>query len=257
MSGFDWSLLLAPLCAGLLVCATHIPLGRRVLDRGIIFLDLTVAQVAALGVTIEMLLNHGHAHEHADWHAQLSATAGALAVALLLAWTERRWMHIQEALIGSLYVLSACLMLLLLSGAAHGHEQLNQLLAGQILWVTFDDLMMPLLVTLGVVVAMALGVARNIWGFYVLFAVSVTVSVQLVGVFLVFATLILPALAVVKRLKPSAFVIAGLIGISGYALGLACSAIFDLPSGPLIVITLAGMSLVFAVTNVLTRKLIN
>ncbi len=256
MTGFDWSLLAAPLCAGLLVCITHIPLGRRVLERGIIFLDLTVAQVAALGVTMEMLWNHGPGHEHADWHAQLSATAGALAAALLLAWTERRWPQIQEALIGSLYVLSACVMLLLLANAAHGHEQLNQLLAGQILWVTFDDLLAPLMITLAVLAAMALGVVRNIWGFYVLFAVSVTVSVQLVGIFLVFATLILPALAVVKRPTLPAFAIAGVVGIAGYTLGLACSALFDLPSGPLVVLTLAGMSVTAAAISMLICNVI-
>ncbi|MDX1497316.1 MAG: metal ABC transporter permease, partial [Salinisphaeraceae bacterium] len=138
MTEFDWSLLAAPLCAGLLVCATHIALGRRVLERGIIFLDLTVAQVAALGVTLVTLWHHHEGPHGNDWHIQLAATLSALLAAWLLAWTEKRFAHVQEALIGSLYVLTACLTLLVLSGSAHGHQQMHDLLAGQILWVGFS-----------------------------------------------------------------------------------------------------------------------
>jgi zinc/manganese transport system permease protein len=244
MSHFDWSLLAAPLCVGLLVCATHIPLGRRVLKRGIIFLDLTVAQVAALGVTLVTLWHPNDGQHGNDWHIQLAATASALLAAWLLAWTEKRFAHVQEALIGSLYVLTACIMLLVLSGSAHGHQQMHDLLAGQILWVSFDDLLLPLLVTLAVLAALLLGVARNAWGFYTLFAISITVSVQLVGVFLVFATLILPAIAVFKVKSLLALALAAAIGAAGYALGLMGSALFDLPSGPLIVVALAAVSLI-------------
>lgn len=257
MSGFDWSLLAAPLCAGLLVCSTHIPLGRRVLDRGIIFLDLTVAQVAALGVTFITLWHHNEGPHGNDWHIQLAATASALLAAWLLAWTEERFPWIQEAFIGSLYVLAASVTLLALSGSAHGHQQMHDLLAGQILWVSFSDLMLPLLITLAVLAALWLGVGRNIWGFYTLFAISVTVSVQMVGVFLVFATLILPALAVFSRRPTPGLVIAGVIGIGGYALGLAGSAWFDLPSGPLVVIALAGMSALTAALSLMKRNSTN
>ncbi|MGB1580298.1 MAG: metal ABC transporter permease [Nevskiales bacterium] len=253
---FEWSLLAAPLCAGLLVCATHIPLGRRVLERGIIFLDLTVAQVAALGVTLEDLWHPGHG-SHPDWHAQIAATGGALLAAMLLAWTEKRWPQVQEALIGSLYVLTACITMLVLAGTAHGHEQLSHLLAGQILWMTFDELLLPLIITLAILAAMALGLARNIWGFYLLFAVSVTVSVQMVGVFLVFATLILPALTFIALRPPLALWLALGLGAGGYALGLFGSALFDLPSGPLVVVALTAVSLVAACATRLFTNPIN
>ncbi|MBI2383091.1 MAG: metal ABC transporter permease, partial [Gammaproteobacteria bacterium] len=134
MPGFDWSLLGAPLLAGLLVVATHVPLGRRVLQRGIIFIDLTIAQVAALGVIVAGTLGFGGL-EAEGWRAQLAAAFAALAAAALLTWTERRFRHMQEALIGSLYVLAACVALLVLAHNPHGAEHMQELLAGQILWI--------------------------------------------------------------------------------------------------------------------------
>ena len=99
---FDLALLLAPLAAGLLVLATHVPLGIEVLRRGIIFIDLAIAQVAGIGVIAAMML---------DWDSplavQAAAAGAAVAGACLLNWTERRWPQVQEALIGLLFVTAA------------------------------------------------------------------------------------------------------------------------------------------------------
>jgi hypothetical protein len=98
-------LLLAPFAAGLVVLATHVPLGITVLRRGIIFIDLAVAQVAALGVIVA-----GLAHLDEWWGGfgtQLAAGIAALGAAALLTFCERRWPEIQEALIGLLFVFAA------------------------------------------------------------------------------------------------------------------------------------------------------
>ena len=95
-------MLAAPLAAGLLVLATHVPLGIEVLRRGIIFIDLAIAQVAALGVVAAGLFGW-----QSPWAIQGAAVAAALAGALLLTLSERRWPDLQEALIGLLFVTAA------------------------------------------------------------------------------------------------------------------------------------------------------
>jgi zinc/manganese transport system permease protein len=245
LASFDAGLLLWPLAAGLLVLASHVPLGRRVLARGIIFLDLAIAQIAVLGVIA------AHAFDLASegWGTQLAAAAAALAGAMLLAFCERRWPETQEALIGSAFVVAASLGVLLLAGDPHGGEHLSALLTGQILWAT------PAQVAQIAVLYAALlgfwlwrarrpnGAGLGTPGFYLIFALAITASVQLVGVYLVFASLILPALAV--RGWPSrAGVLAGWgLGALAYASGLAASALFDWPAGPAIVIVLALIAL--------------
>lgn len=237
----DWSLLGLPLAAGLLVLATHVPLGSQVLDRGIVFIDLAVAQIAGLGVIVADALgfpDHGVA-------VQAAAVGAALAGAALLAWTERRAGPQQEALIGVSFVLAACAGILVLAGHPHGGEHLKDLLVGQILWVGDTQLAWLALVSALVLLALRAGVTRRFgrFGFYGVFAVAVTASVQLVGVYLVFACLIIPALAT-RRLDPRRRAWAGyVIGAAGFALGLVLSALLDLPSGAVIAWSLAACGL--------------
>lgn len=241
---FDLSLLGLPLLAGLLVLATHVLLGREVLRRGIIFIDITIAQVAALGVLSESLFHFDDGHP--GWHTQFGAILAALSAAALLAWTEKRWPDIQEALIGSLYVIAASLGFLMLANNPHGTEEMSQLLAGQILWVTPAKLWPVALLYAGLLAAWFAGARRNAAGFYILFAIAVTASVQLVGVYLVFASLILPALAVRSVAGTRGLLLGYGIGAAGYALGLWLSVPLDLPSGPLVVVTLAACALLSA-----------
>src|SRR3569832_1089678 len=130
-AALDPGLLGWPVVAGLLVLATHVPLGRRVLARGIIFLDLANAQLAVLGVNAA----HTLGWETQGWQTQLAATAAALAGAAFLAWCDARWPDIQEALIGSSFAVAASLAVLLLSVDPHGGEHLYVLLVGLFLWV--------------------------------------------------------------------------------------------------------------------------
>lgn len=232
-------ILIPAFLTGLLVLSTHVPLGRQVLARGIIFIDLAVAQIAGLGVIAAYTLQL----EPGGWQVQLIAGAAALAGALALYLAERRWPEIQEALIGTAFVLAATGGILLLAQNPQGAEHLQDLLAGQILWVTYAQLG-PLalfnIVILGL--WMALGQRGGSLAFYLLFALAVTAAVQLVGVFLVFASLIIPALAI-RHLDGTRALMSGYaLGAGGYALGLVLSAAFDLPSGAIIVWALAAFA---------------
>jgi len=239
-SALDPSLLLPPLIAGWLVLATHVPLGRRVLARGIIFLDLAIAQIAVLGV----IAAHAFYLAAEGWPTQLAAAAAALAGAALLAVCERRWPEIQEALIGSAFVVAASLGVLLLAGDPHGGEHLSELLTGQILWVgTAQIMQIALLYAALIAFWWVRGTRLGSLGFYLIFALAITASVQLVGVYLVFASLILPALAVRGWSPRAGLAIGWTIGALAYAGGLAASALFDLPAGPAIVIALAVLAL--------------
>lgn len=232
----DISILGPAFLAGLLVLATHVPLGQQVLKRGIVFIDLAVAQIAALGVIAADTMGW----EPQGIKVQLAAVCAALLGALLLTWTEKKWPEVQEALIGVFFVLAASASILLLANNPHGGEHLKDLLNGQILWVNIGQLIPTMLITLLILVVWfrfkgSIGRA----GFYILFSLAVTASVQLVGIYLVFSSLIIPALAV-RNWSESRKLLGGyLIGAIAYLFGLGLSAIFDLPSGAVIVWCLA------------------
>lgn len=243
------SIIAAPLGAGLLVVASHVLLGREVLGRGIVFIDLCIAQVAALGVIFAHSLHLPDAH----WLVQLVAFGSALAAAALLQFTESHWRQWQEAIIGCLYVVSACLALLVLSHDPHGAEQLKSLLTGQILWVAPTQLWPLLVATAVVLLAWYLLPAWRQRLFYFLFALAITTSVQQVGVFLVFASLILPALAVIGMQRTGLW-LGYALGALGYTLGLLLSLHWDLPAGPLVVCMLAATALAVALLRSLYAK---
>jgi len=244
LGALDWGILGPALIAGVLVLATHVPLGMQVLDRGIVFIDLAIAQIAGLGVIAADAMGM----PEGGLAVQASAVGAALLGAWLLTWTERRAPQQQEALIGVMFILAACAGILLLAGNPHGGEHLKDLLVGQILWVNTVQLMWLAGLSALLLTALWFGwVARlGRFGFYAVFALAVTASVQLVGVYLVFSSLIIPALGTRAHTGPRRMRLAYGIGAVGYALGLALSAVFDLPSGAVIVWTLAACALVGA-----------
>jgi len=250
MEGLDISILGPAFVAGVLVLLTHVPLGREVIQRGIIFIDLAIAQFAGLGIIFAASLGmeaHGLA-------IQLVAFASALIGALALGFTEKWLGHYQEALIGISFSLAATGSILLLANNPHGGEHLKDLLVGQILWVEWHQLIAPLFAGIGVM-TLWLWKQELFKGklFYVIFAIAITLSVQLVGIYLVFASLIIPALVTVKFSDTKAVGIALGIGIAGYLFGLTLSAVFDLPSGALIVWCLALCALLFTCANSMTN----
>ena len=244
--------ILGPACAaGLLVLATHVPLGKQVLARGIIFIDLAIAQIAGLGV----ILAQSFGVDAHGFGVQGAAAVAALLGAGLLAWTDKRWPERQEPLIGTLIVLAATGGLLLLANNPQGGEHLKDLLVGQILWVNYTQLIPVALLSVLLLGLMGWrrGRLSGLW-LYGLFALAITASVQLVGVYLVFASLIVPALATITVKGRAGLGWAYAIGVLGYVGGLVASALLDLPSGALIVWALAGFALLAQAVPALRRQ---
>jgi zinc/manganese transport system permease protein len=243
MNTLELSILLPSFVAGLLILATHIPFGMRVLQRGVIFADIAIAQIAGLGVIIAALLELNHE----PLLVQLIAASSALCGAGLLAWIERSAPEVKEAYIGLTFILSASLGILLMSHDVHAGEHLKDLLVGQILWVSNEQLIVTAILSAALLIAWrTLRTSPSHFAFYGLFALAVTASVQLVGIYLVFASLIVPALAT-HRLQAQRMVYAAVIGIAGYALGLLLSVWFDLPAGVTIVCAMAVIGLLVAI----------
>jgi zinc/manganese transport system permease protein len=228
------------LLAGLLVTATHVPLGVQVLRRGIVFIDLAVAQIAGLGVVLADFMGfepHGVA-------VQVAALSAAIAGGLLLNWTDKVWTEVQEAVIGVTFIVAANLAILLLASNPHGAEHLKDLLVGQILWVS-PSVLAYVAIVYALLLVVWFGYASRVGpaGFYLLFAIAVTVSVQLVGLYLVFTTLIVPALAT-RHLARYRLAAAYALGVVGYAVGVGVSLASDLPPGPLVVCCMTALGLV-------------
>ncbi|HZA95397.1 MAG TPA: metal ABC transporter permease [Burkholderiaceae bacterium] len=247
-------LLLWPLVAGLVLTAIHAWFGLHVLARGVVFVDLSLAQVAALGLTVAIFAGHGVQSEAAYWYALAFALGGAVLFAVTRGY-ERSIQ--QEALIGIVYAVSASLGVIALDRAPQGAEHIKQLLIGSILTVTPQEVaalvaLYASIAGLHIFFRQALidvsfhpqqaavrGRRVLLWDvvFYGSFAVVVTSSVRIAGVLLVFAYLIVPAAlaglfaaGLGRRL-----VIAWGIGIALTAVGLYASWHWDLPTGPAIV----------------------
>lgn len=232
---------LAPALAlafGLLALA---PLGAQVLSRGMVFIDLAVAQAAAaaaLGITTWI--------DHPDLLAtQLSAASGALLCALLVAALARRWPQQREALIGLVYVTGACLAMLGARRDPHGRERLSELLAADILWAGWPQVAM--LAACAVVVLLLqqrwpAALRRDVW-FFPCFAVVASIAVPVLGLFLVFACLIGPALWVRAGWTMVRSIIAAMLAAG---LGLLASWWFDAPSGVCVALTVSGWGTVSA-----------
>lgn len=244
MNAFELSIILPAFLACVLVLSTHVPLGTEVIRRGIIFIDLAIAQVAALGV----IAADSTGWELEGWQVQIAAVSAAMVAAYILHLTDKWWPEIQEALIGVSFVLAATAGILLLAGNPHGGEHLKELLVGQVLWVNYDQLLPVALVSALVLVAWySMRDRLRGFGFYALFAFAVTASVQLVGIYLVFACLIIPALATRHIGRRSIRIVSGYgVGIAGCLAGLVLSVNADLPAGGVIVWGLAVFSIVFA-----------
>ena len=237
--------ILAPgLVVGLLVAAAHAPLGIEVLKRGIVFIDLATAQVVGLAVILLDLWLH-----EPSWIVkQGAAFAAGIAIALFFRWVERKSPDEQEAVIGSSFIVAASVALLALANDPHGGEALRHVLSGQILFASWHDIAAFLpIYGLFAVLWLAAPRLRAGAGFFVLFALVVTASMQLVGVYLVFASLILPALAA-RAGKGYIHWRAFASGALAVVAGILISAASDLPAGPLLVVC-------FAVSAAATRLL--
>jgi zinc/manganese transport system permease protein len=244
-------LLALPFLACLVLTGIHAYLGLHVLARGVIFVDLALAQVAALGLTVALLAGHPPASAAAYWYALTFAVGGGLVFAL----TRVRQAPIpQEAIIGVVYAVSAALTVLVVDRAPQGAEHIKQLLVGSILTVSGAEV--ASLAALYAAVGLVHGLARRpllaisfgdaeggrrvaAWDalFYASFALVVTSSVRLAGVLLVFAFLVVPAAiaALLARGVGARLALGWATGGVVSALGLIASYRWDLPTGATVV----------------------
>jgi zinc/manganese transport system permease protein len=236
------------------VCLTgiHAYFGIQVLARKLIFVDLALAQIAALGATVAFMLGHP-AQSVATYGYSLAFT---LLAAVLLAFTRAWGTRVpQEALIGVIYVVAAAAAILLIDRAPQGAEHLKQILTGNILTSGLTDVaaIVPLYVAIGLLHWLLrdrlTGAGALIWEFvfYASFGVVVTSSVAIAGVLLVFSFLIIPAAIGVMFASSLArqLAIGWTAGIVTSAAGLAASFAFDLPTGAAMVCAF-GASLALA-----------
>lgn len=218
---------LLALAAGILALA---PLGAQVLQRGVVFIDLAVAQAAAAAALAALALG-----DHPSWVVmQLSAAGGALLAALLVAALSRLWPEHREALIGLVYVACACAALLIARQDPHGAKHLHALLAADLLWSGWAQA-----ATLAVCAAIVMWVGKRLdqdrW-FFLTFALVSSLAVQVLGLFMVFAALIAPGLW--QRAGWRSLPAAGL-ALLATLIGLSISWLADAPSGPLVALALA------------------
>ena len=240
------ALLALPAAAALLLVAIHTVLGIQVLARGVIFVDLALAQVAALGATLAFMLGHPVASPATFGYSLAFTFAAALLLASSRGWSAR---VPQEALIGVIYVVAAAAAFLLVDKAPQGAEHIRQILTGNILTIGADQVLalLPLYAAIGALhwglrhrlAATAEGWRRWAWDlvFYASFGVVVTSSVALAGVLLVFAFLIIPAaIGVIWADRVGLQLAIGWAAGSLASLaGLALSYAADLPTGATLV----------------------
>lgn len=237
----DLAWLAAPALALLAACLVLVPLGAQVLARGVVFIDLAVAQVAACGVLAAGLLAHGDT----PWLTTAAAALAALAGGALVWWLAQRWPQQREALIGLVYVGAASLSVLAVSFDPHGRERLSALLAADVLWAPWHAVLL-LEGAAVVVAAVAVAAPRQLQRdavFYPLFALALSVAVQALGLYLVFALLIGPALWTRRGWTLPAAIGAG---AAACAAGLAASWALDGPSGACVALALSGVGLLSA-----------
>ena len=258
------SLLLWPFLATVLVVVSHTYLGLHVVEREVIFVDLSLAQLAALGTAVASVLGYEH-NTFSYFFALAFAVAGAAVFALTRS-DSRRIPH--EAIIGIVYAVSAAAAVLVLNSSPHGAEDIKDILVGNLLAVSPQDVARVAVLYAGVAVvhwifrrqfllisehpaeAARRGMHVKLWDFlfYVIFGVVVTNSVGIVGVLLVFSYLIVPAVSakLVADKVGARLLFAWIMGIAASVTGLWLSATKDVPPGATIVVVLGLMLLLVA-----------
>ncbi|HKY31905.1 MAG TPA: iron chelate uptake ABC transporter family permease subunit [Candidatus Polarisedimenticolia bacterium] len=248
--------LVLPFLACLVLTGIHAYLGIHVLSRKVIFVDIALAQIAALGATVAFLLGHDPRSGGAYWFSLSFAVAAAAVFALTRTRRER---VPQEAIIGLTYAVASAAAILLADASPHGAEHLKDLLAGSIVWVTPHQLARTavlyavlgivhvafrrtfLLISLDPERAYASGVRVRLWDFlfYLTFGVVITSSVQIAGVLLVFCYLVAPAVfgAMFSDRLRTRLLLGWGLGTVVSAAGLLVS--YDRPSGPTIMVCFA------------------
>ncbi|MBU1699704.1 MAG: metal ABC transporter permease [Candidatus Eisenbacteria bacterium] len=263
----------APMAVTLILVAMHGYLGTHVVRRGVIFVDIALAQIAAFGVAIALLLGSDVGTDKAFIVGLASTFIGAL----LLSRTRTHDARIpQEAYIGIIYVVFSAAMILILTGIPHGGDEIDHLLVGAILWVTWP-VVIKTAVLYGILgaglvcmhrsltlisedsaAARSRGLSLRTWDFlfYMVLGTVVTSSVQIAGVLLVFTLLVVPSVMAIRLLERSHHRFLYILGIGVVAVvtGSGASYIFDLPTGAAIVCTFGLFLGVQVIMEIILRR---
>jgi zinc/manganese transport system permease protein len=261
----DLSLFLPPLVACLVIVAIHSYLGLHVIAREVIFVDLSLAQMAALGSAVAILAGRQPDSISAFLYALGFTSIGAAVFALTR--TDQKGLVPQEAIIGIVYVVASAAAILVADRTPRGGEAIKDILVGSLLWVTWPAIgrLAAVYVVIGLghwllrrrfltisfqpETALAKGWRIRWWDFlfYLSFGIVITFSVPIAGVLLVFSFLVVPAAVAfqfTRRYGPLA-VVSWLAGALASASGLLVSFRYDLPTGP-IVVCMFGLLLLVA-----------
>ena len=261
-----FTLWLWPLLALILLPGVLVYFGLHVVQRGVIFVDLALAQIAALGVCVAIVIGeHSSGHPHTYLFSLLFTLVGAA----LFSGTRFRHPRVpQEAIIGIIYVVAAASATLVLSRSAEGDEALKSLLLGNILLVTRAEVLRAFALFGGIAIfhfllrkqflmhsfqeeeARRRGTRLRLWDFlfYATFGVVVMSFVQIAGVYLVFSYLIVPAVcgallsAKIRTRLVIGWSVAFIAGVAGLLLSIEVESL-DLPTGPTIVVVFGFMLL--------------
>lgn len=267
-------LMAAPFAACLILTGIHCYLGLHVVTRGVIFVDLALAQIAAFGAVLTLLFGYELSSSQSYIVSLLFTFIGAGIFAIS---RFREKVIPQEAIIGIIYAVFSAAAILVLDRAPHGHEALQNMLVGSILYVNWPSVVKMFLIYLAVGVfhyifrhkfllisqdvneARRRGISIVFWDFlfYMTFGFVVTSSVKIAGVLLVFSYLVVPAVCAMLLVKSTAQrLLAGwIIGFLVSVLGLFFSAKWDLPTGASVV-TCFGIALIVSagLSFYLTKK---
>jgi len=266
----------APFAACLILVSVHGYLGLHVLLRKVIFVDLALAQIAALGSVIALILGHAPGSPASFAWSLGSAVFGAFIFSFTRGSHGREAKVPQEALIGITYVIASATAILVADRAPEGAEHIKEALAGTILWVTWPTVLKVLAIYAVILLyhyafrkrfilisedperAFRQGINIRLWDFlfYLSFGVVITLAVEIAGVLMVFSYLVAPAIIALgssDRWGPR-IAIAGGVGFLASALGLIASYKVDFPSGPAIVCSLGLVLLVFGAWRALFAR---
>lgn len=260
--------LAAPFTMCLILAGIHCYLGLHVLGRGVVFVDLSLAQVAMLGAAVSTLIGFEH-HSLAGYFISLIATLSAAALFATVRKFEN--MVSQEALIGIVYAFASAAILLVLDRTPHGTEELKETLMGQILWVGWSDVFTTFAIyaCVGLIHYLARGpLIRSSFSkggagwkadflFYGLFGVIITSSTHYAGVLLVFSLLIVPAIVAgyfFESLK-ARLIFGWIFGAAFTLLGVALSYAFDFPVGAFIVVIFTSVPILMFSTLAIRKGL--
>jgi len=272
MSLSIWDIMAPAFFECLILVGIHSYLGIHVIKRKVIFVDLALAQVAALGTTVGFLFGIIPGTIGAYWFSLSFAILGAAIFSLSRIRNEK---IPQEAVIGLVYAIAAALVILVIDKAPHGAEHIKELLTGSILWVKWETIGYAAFVYAGIGLfhfilrkkfllisnnpekAYQEGISVRLWDFlfYVSFGIVITHSVGTAGVLLVFVFLVVPAITsiLITDVLWKQLVIGWSMGLVVSVLGLFISYIADLPSGPTVVAFYGIMLLIVALTLYVIR----